>query len=148
MLVEVLTRMKDFELAGAPKWLPSNFISGPQTMPVQVHARSANGVSDRRALSVHHNSSWPGLTRPPISRTDVMRKGYVYMLASKPYGTLYIGVTNNLAERVYAHRIGKASRFTTKHKVTRLVWWEEHDLVADAIRRETNLKRWKTGLEN
>jgi putative endonuclease len=72
-----------------------------------------------------------------------MRKGYVYMLASKPYGTLYIGVTNNLAERVYAHRIGKASKFTTKYEVTRLVWWEEHDLVADAIRRETNLKRWK-----
>ena len=40
-----------------------------------------------------------------------MRRGYVYMLASKPYGTLYIGVTNKLAERVYAHRIGKASEF-------------------------------------
>ena len=65
------------------------------------------------------------------------------MLASKPYGTLYIGVTNNLAERVYAHRRGKASKFTSRYKVAQLVWWEEHQFVADAIQRETNMKRWK-----
>jgi len=74
-----------------------------------------------------------------------MRKGYVYLLASKPYGTLYIGVTSNLAERVYAHRIGKGSSFTRKYEVTRLVWWEEHELVAAAIQRETNMKKWRRG---
>src|SRR5579863_5618289 len=72
-----------------------------------------------------------------------MRKGYVYLLASKPYGTLYVGVTNNLYARILAHRDGRASEFTRKYKVTRLVWWEEHDLVASAIQRETNIKRWK-----
>lgn len=46
-----------------------------------------------------------------------MRRGYVYILASKPYGTLYIGVTNNLSERVYAHRIGKGCNFTRKSKL-------------------------------
>ena len=72
-----------------------------------------------------------------------MRKGCVYLLASKPYGTLYIGVTSNLAERAHTHRIGKASHFTRKYRVTRLVWWEEHALIADAIQRETNMKKWK-----
>lgn len=72
-----------------------------------------------------------------------MRKGYVYLLASKPYGTLYIGVTNNLADRIFAHRIGKGSEFTRKYNVTRLVWWEEHQLVAAAIQSETNMKKWK-----
>ncbi|MEJ1967274.1 MAG: GIY-YIG nuclease family protein [Rhizomicrobium sp.] len=72
-----------------------------------------------------------------------MRKGYVYLLASKPYGTLYIGVTNNLSERVHAHRIGRGCDFTRKYNVTRLVWWEVHDLVVTAIQRETNMKRWK-----
>jgi len=72
-----------------------------------------------------------------------MSKGYVYLLASKPFGTLYIGVTSNLAERVHAHRIGKGSSFTRKYGVTRLVWWEEHDLIVAAIQRETNMKKWK-----
>jgi len=72
-----------------------------------------------------------------------MRRGYVYILASKPYGTLYIGVTNNLSERIYAHRIGKGCNFTRRYKVARLVWWEDHPLVVDAIQRETSMKRWK-----
>ena len=72
-----------------------------------------------------------------------MRKGYVYLLASKPFGTLYFGVTNNLPVRILAHRQGRASSFTKKYRVTRLVWWEEHELVATAIQRETSIKRWK-----
>jgi putative endonuclease len=72
-----------------------------------------------------------------------MRQGYVYILASKRNGTLYIGVTNNLAERVYAHKQGKASVFTKRHGVTMLVWYEEFPIVPDAIQRETSLKRWK-----
>ncbi|MEY4879349.1 MAG: hypothetical protein RJB62_818, partial [Pseudomonadota bacterium] len=69
-------------------------------------------------------------------------KGYVYILASKPYGTLYTGVTTNLAERIYAHRQGTGSNFTRKYKVARLVLVEEYNLVAHAIQRETSLKRW------
>jgi putative endonuclease len=72
-----------------------------------------------------------------------MRHGYVYILASKPYGTLYIGVTNNLARRVYEHRKGTASQFTKRYGVTRLVWFEAHETVPHAIQRETSLKRWK-----
>ena len=72
-----------------------------------------------------------------------MRRGYVYILASKRNGALYIGVTNNLANRVYAHKEGQASVFTKRYGVTTLVWYEEYPTVPDAIQRETSLKRWR-----
>ena len=72
-----------------------------------------------------------------------MRRGYVYILANKPFGTLYIGVTNDLNRRVFEHRKGVASVFTKRYRVTMLVWYEEWPTVPDAIQRETSLKRWK-----
>jgi putative endonuclease len=71
-----------------------------------------------------------------------MRTGYVYITASKRNGTLYIGVTNNLVERITQHREGRGSAFAKKYGVTQLVWFEEFALVTDAIQRETSLKRW------
>lgn len=71
-----------------------------------------------------------------------MPQGHVYILASKRNGTLYIGVTNNLAARVFAHRDGRGSTFTRKYGVKILVWYETYDMVTDAIQRETSLKRW------
>lgn len=72
-----------------------------------------------------------------------MSSGFVYIMANKRNGTLYIGVTSNLSERMYAHREGRGSEFCKKYGVTRLVYFEEHPLYATAIGRETNLKRWK-----
>jgi putative endonuclease len=82
---------------------------------------------------------------PPIQlpRNAAMAAGFVYILASQPYGTLYIGVTSNLHERMDQHRNGVGSVFVKKYGVKRLVWFEEFPLYADAIRRETSLKRWK-----
>jgi putative endonuclease len=71
-----------------------------------------------------------------------MRRDWVYIMASKRNGTLYLGVTSELPERVQMHREGHGSKFVTKYGVTRLVWYEEHDLIANAIQRETSLKRW------
>ena len=71
-----------------------------------------------------------------------MPQGHVYILASKRNGTLYIGVTNNLAARIFAHREGRGSVFTKKYGVKMLVWYETYDMVVDAIQRETSLKRW------
>ena len=71
-----------------------------------------------------------------------MTQGHDYILASKRNGTLYIGVTNDLPARIFAHRRGTGSAFTKKYAVTRLVWYETYDMVADAIQRETSLKRW------
>jgi putative endonuclease len=71
-----------------------------------------------------------------------MRTGFVYIMASKRNGTLYIGVTNNLVQRVNQHKEGHGSEFVKKYNVTMLVYYEEFSLVADAIQRETSLKRW------
>jgi putative endonuclease len=67
---------------------------------------------------------------------------YVYILASKRYGTLYIGATNDLAARVEQHRAGKGSEFVKQYKVHRLVYMESYDRPDDAIRREKQLKKW------
>lgn len=72
-----------------------------------------------------------------------MRSYYVYILASKRNGTLYIGVTNNLIRRVGEHRRGKVSGFTKKYHVTQLVWFDVTDDVSAAIWRETCMKAWK-----
>jgi putative endonuclease len=70
-------------------------------------------------------------------------EGYVYILASKRNGTLYMGVTNSLYARICAHREGRGGNFTAKYNVKTLVWFETHYTVTSAIRRETNIKRWK-----
>ncbi len=68
---------------------------------------------------------------------------FVYLLGSKPYGTLYVGVTSNLAQRVLEHK-GKLVRgFTAKYGVDRLVWFEMHDNHASALQREKRVKGWK-----
>lgn len=67
---------------------------------------------------------------------------WVYVLASKKNGTLYIGVTNDLVRRVYEHREGVVEGFTKQHDVKRLVYFEEHETVPLAIQREKNLKHW------
>ncbi len=67
----------------------------------------------------------------------------VYILASKPRGTLYVGVTSNLIRRVYQHRSGNIHGFTQKYKIHCLVWYEIHGSMYEAISREKRLKRWK-----
>ena len=67
---------------------------------------------------------------------------YVYILSSKRNGTLYIGVTNDVIERVKQHKEKKVSGFTKKYDVNRLVYYEEFQYVYDAIAREKQLKHW------
>jgi putative endonuclease len=68
---------------------------------------------------------------------------YVYMLASKPYGTLYIGSTVDLARRVYEHKEKAIPGFTAKYGVDKLVWFEEQETIAAARYREHQIKEWK-----
>ena len=68
---------------------------------------------------------------------------HVYILASRRNGTLYVGVTNDLARRVFEHRTGAVEGFTKQHGVTRLVYVEAHDEIIAARAREQTLKRWK-----
>jgi putative endonuclease len=72
-----------------------------------------------------------------------MRGGWVYILASRYRGTLYIGVTANIAARAYQHKTGTGADFTRKYGVTLLVYAEQHATIEEAIAREKALKKWK-----
>nr|WP_314543545.1 GIY-YIG nuclease family protein [uncultured Massilia sp.] len=71
------------------------------------------------------------------------KSSYVYILASGLNGTLYVGVTSDLVKRVWQHREGLAEGFTKRHDVKRLVWYEVHGDITEAIRREKQIKKWE-----
>jgi putative endonuclease len=71
------------------------------------------------------------------------RSFYIYILASRIGGTLYIGVTNDLVRRVYEHKFATAESFTRDHDVNRLVYFECFEDIEAAIHREKRLKKWK-----
>ena len=68
---------------------------------------------------------------------------YVYILASRYRGTLYVGVTNDISRRIGEHQSGAAAGFTRRYKVYRLVYVEEHPSILEARTREHALKRWR-----
>ena len=72
-----------------------------------------------------------------------MKQPAVYILASKRNGTLYVGVTSNLASRIEAHRLGVIDGFSEKYGVKTLVYFELHDDMYEAIQREKRIKKWK-----
>ena len=72
-----------------------------------------------------------------------MRGGWVYIMTNRPFGTLYVGVTSNLAARVWQHRNGTGSTFCRAHELKRLVYAEQHGRIEDAIAREKAMKAWK-----
>ena len=67
---------------------------------------------------------------------------YVYILASKKNGPLYTGVTNDLVRRVFEHKSKAVDGFSTQHNVDRLVYFEQHATMPNAIQREKNNKHW------
>ena len=71
-----------------------------------------------------------------------MKAPAVYMLASERNGTLYIGVTSDLIQRVWQHREGLAEGFTKTYGVKMLVWYEQHETMESAIAKEKAMKKW------
>ncbi len=69
----------------------------------------------------------------------------VYLLASKPDGVLYLGVTSDLVKRLWQHKNAFVDGFSKKHNVHHLVWFEQHEDMTSAITREKNIKKWKRG---
>lgn len=67
----------------------------------------------------------------------------VYMLANERNGTLYVGVSSNLAQRIGQHKMHAAEGFTKTYEVDRLVWYEIHPSMISAIQREKQLKKWR-----
>ena len=74
-----------------------------------------------------------------------MKQPCVYMLASQRNGTLYVGVTSNLVQRIWQHKEGLAEGFTKKYGVKLLVWYEQHETMESAITREKAIKEWQRG---
>ncbi len=72
-----------------------------------------------------------------------MKLPAVYILASNRIGTLYVGVTSALVQRVWQHREHLAAGFTDKHNITQLVYYELHSSMEEAIRREKQIKKWR-----
>jgi len=79
-----------------------------------------------------------------------MKNYYVYILASKKNGTLYIGATNNLLKRVYEHKSKMVEGFTKKYNIHKLVYYEQTNSIQSALSREKQLKKryrkWKIEL--
>ncbi|MEO1167735.1 MAG: GIY-YIG nuclease family protein [Pseudomonadota bacterium] len=71
------------------------------------------------------------------------KPGYVYLMASRPNGTLYLGATSNLPQRSYQHRSGLIDGFSKKHGCETLVWFEAFDDLDMARERERQMKKWK-----
>ena len=71
-----------------------------------------------------------------------MKTPCVYILASKQNGTLYVGVTSNLARRIWEHKNDRVEGFTKRYGVHKLVWYEAHAAMASAIAREKAIKAW------
>jgi putative endonuclease len=71
-----------------------------------------------------------------------MRSGFVYIMTNKRNGILYVGVTNDLTRRAYEHREGLIEGFTKRYGLKRLVYYERHEDMRDAIQREKAIKHW------
>ena len=71
-----------------------------------------------------------------------MKQSYVYILASKRNGTLYVGVTSDLIKRIYEHKQNLVEGFTNKYNVHELVYYEVHSDIEAAILREKQIKKW------
>ena len=78
------------------------------------------------------------------------KAAYVYILANRKRGTLYVGVTSDLARRMYQHKHGLLGGFTSKYNVTRLVWYEQGEDISSVIGLEKKIKnrcrQWKIDL--
>ncbi|TAN08523.1 MAG: GIY-YIG nuclease family protein [Rhodanobacteraceae bacterium] len=72
-----------------------------------------------------------------------VREPAVYILATKPYGTLYVGVTSDLVRRIWEHRNNAVEGFTQRYGVHRLVYFEQFCSMVEAIEREKELKKWR-----
>ena len=89
-------------------------------------------MTERRAQVRQKNPTLPAMRREPC----------VYILASRPHGAIYTGVTSDLARRVWQHKQGAGSSFTRRYQIDKLVWMEPHDSMSEAIAREKQIKRW------
>ncbi len=83
------------------------------------------------------------LRKQESRQKEIVKQYFVYMLASKRNGTLYLGMTSNLLKRVYEHKNNLIEGFTKRYNVHTLVYYEVYNDVYDAIAREKSIKKWR-----
>ena len=86
--------------------------------------------------------SYAGIHEPRIAERAMLKTYYLYIMANKKNGTLYVGVTNDLIRRIWEHKNDVHEGFTKKYGLHRLVWYESTTDIEAAIRREKQLKKW------
>jgi putative endonuclease len=95
-----------------------------------------------RGLDPRTHAASPLDSTVDVHGNGVDRAYWVYILASRPRGTLYVGVTNDLVRRVYLHRERLVAGFTKRYGIKLLVYYEQHATALAAIQREKNIKHW------
>ena len=103
--------------------------NAPLLSRTQYHSREACP----RESGERESTKGPTMTKQPA----------LYILTSQPNGTLYTGVTTDLVRRVWEHRSGLVEGFTKRYRVHRLVYFEVHNHIEEAIRREKRIKKWR-----
>lgn len=94
-------------------------------------------------MNLHAKTVMARLVRAThVSHDRNLNGGWVYIMTNRRDGTLYVGVTSDIARRAWEHREGIIDGFTKKYGLKRLVYMERHEDIANAIRRETRLKHW------
>jgi putative endonuclease len=90
----------------------------------------------------HTTRRWDVANDISIGKDRTAMAYFVYILASRPGGALYVGVTNDLVRRVHEHRGGLVAGHTRTYNIKQLVYFESYPAVRDAIQREKNIKHW------
>jgi putative endonuclease len=103
---------------------------------------TASRVYPTCGISPSGTRASPSSDAIPIPETLRVKQFYVYFLASRPGGALYVGVTNDLVRRVYEHKNGMIDGFSKRYGIDRLVYFEVFDSSYAAIQREKNIKHW------
>lgn len=106
-------------------------------------SEGGEGESPSLPLSVPCQRRDCGFRRRDGGREMTVKQPCVYLLASRRNGTLYVGVTSDLLKRVWEHKNHVVEGFTKRYGVDRLVWYELHETMESAIRREKAIKEWK-----
>ena len=104
-------------------------------MPKLIHQTNEESLRPTRGN--------PALEVPPLMFAPHEHTGWVYIMASKPDGILYVGQTTNLPQRAYQHREGLVEGFTKKYGCKTLVYFEGYQLITESIAREDAMKTWR-----
>jgi len=105
-----------------------------------MHAWIPGGTRDDKCTCIQVKQSLEG---SGLAAENSRMLYYVYLLASKKNGTLYVGVTNDIVRRVYEHRTSAVEGFTDRYGVKMLVWFDSTGSVEAAIQKEKQIKNWK-----